>query len=191
MHNGRTFLIDNMDGSGLRKIAAGGGPDSMSRHIDASEFVGLVPDESAQQWSPEKCKLIDEAVDKWQKENYPEEHKRLEGLRASLAAFKAKNRLGILLALISFFLASCGPSRYLECPKSVATIHGDTVPEWMHVSMRPKGFVIAQKALSVRVDGVCSQHLDCSGKPFPAHYRVGWREGKEELLNRLVKGRAK
>jgi hypothetical protein len=85
-------------------------------------------------------------------------------------------------------LASCGPSRYLECPKPVVAIHGDTVPEWMHVSTRPKGFVISQKALSVRVDGICSQHLDCAGKPFPAHYRVGWCEGKEELLNRL-KGR--
>jgi hypothetical protein len=95
-----------------------------------------------------------------------------------------------LLPLL-ILLASCGPSRYLECPKSVATIHGDTVPEWMHVSMRPKGFVIAQMALSVRDGDYCIAHLDCSGKPFPKHYRVGWCEGKEELLNRLVKGREK
>jgi hypothetical protein len=131
-----------------------------------------------------------------------------------------------LLPLL-IFLASCGPSRYLECPKYVgiaidtipvvvatssssnpimitsgtaswqlpvigtpSTNKTDTLCEWMHVSMRDVGFVMARKALSVRVDGICSKHLDCSGKPFPAHYKVGWCEGKEELLNRLVKGRA-
>jgi hypothetical protein len=67
----------------------------------------------------------------------------------------------------------------------------DTVPEWMHVSMRDVGFVVARKALSIRVDGVCTSHLDCAGKPFPEHYRVGWCEGKELLLNRLVKGRGR
>jgi hypothetical protein len=67
----------------------------------------------------------------------------------------------------------------------------DTLPEWMHISVtRAKGFVMARKALSVQVNGICVAHLDCSGKPFPVHYHVGWCEGKEELLKRLVKGRA-
>jgi hypothetical protein len=133
-----------------------------------------------------------------------------------------------LLPLL-IFLASCGPSRYLECPKYVGIaidtiptdstwdmrmnkvgvvyrqighsdtfkiirplpLKPDTVPEWMHVSRYQKGFVIVQTALSVRIDGICTAHLDCAGKPFPAHYHVGWCEGKEELFNRLVKGRGR
>jgi hypothetical protein len=130
----------------------------------------------------------------------------------------------ILPLILLAVLASCGPSRYLECPKyvgiAVDTIpvqlmdsnHGgllpatiacggylseaicktpDTVPEWMHVSRYHKGFVIVQTALAVRDNGYCIAHLDCDKKPFPEHYRVGWCEGKEELLNRLVKGRAR
>jgi hypothetical protein len=65
----------------------------------------------------------------------------------------------------------------------------DTVPELMHISTRPKGFVVAQQALSVRDNGYCIAHLGCSGKAFPAHYKVGWCQGKEQLLNRLVKER--
>lgn len=65
----------------------------------------------------------------------------------------------------------------------------DTVPEWMHISMRPKGFVVAMMALSVRDNGYCIAHLDCAGKPFPEHYKVGWCQGKEQLLTRLVKER--
>lgn len=68
----------------------------------------------------------------------------------------------------------------------------DTLCEWMHISMtRGKGFVVARKALCVRIGDHCTAHLDCSGKPFPAHYHVGWCQGKEELLNRLVKGRGR
>lgn len=67
----------------------------------------------------------------------------------------------------------------------------DTVSEWMHISTRAKGFVIAQTALAVRNDGYCIAHLDCDKKPFPVHYRVGWCQGKELLFNRMVKqGRA-
>lgn len=71
-------------------------------------------------------------------------------------------------------------------PKTVAVSKPDTLCEWMHISMRPKGFVIAQKALSVRVNGICVQHLDGRGKPFPVHYRVGWCEGKERVFNKIV-----
>jgi hypothetical protein len=96
-----------------------------------------------------------------------------------------------LLTFMLFILfASCVPARSpYGCPKDVTKVTGDTVPEWMHISMRPKGFVVSQKALSVRVNGMCSQHLQCDGKPFPAHYKVGWCEGKEEIFNQLVKER--
>lgn len=119
----------------------------------------------------------------------------------------------ILPLLIMAVIVSCAAPKYYSCPKSVNIVfnadslppctHGlpnckclrlalaktDTVPEWMHVSMRPKAYVVAQMALSVRVDGICTQHLDCAGKPFPVHYRVGWCQGKDELFNRLVKER--
>jgi hypothetical protein len=63
----------------------------------------------------------------------------------------------------------------------------DTICEHMHLSIRDNGFVIARKALSVRVNGICIKHLQSNGRPFPVHYRVGWCEGREVLLNRLVK----
>jgi hypothetical protein len=120
-HNGHTFLIDNMDGSGLKKIEARGGPDSMSRYIECPRSVNVVFNAD------------------------------------SLPAGKP-----------------------------------DTACEWMHISMtRGKGFVVARKALSVRVGGICTTHLDCAGKPFPEHYHVGWCQGKESLFNRLVKGRGR
>lgn len=66
----------------------------------------------------------------------------------------------------------------------------DTIPEWMHVSAtRAKGFVIARKALSVRVNGYCVTHLDCDKRPFPVHYHVGWCQGKDELLTALLNER--
>jgi hypothetical protein len=68
----------------------------------------------------------------------------------------------------------------------------DTISEWMHVSCtRSKGFVIARKALSVRVNGYCVAHLDCDRKPFPVHYHIGWCEGKDKLLTAFLNGRAK
>lgn len=107
----------------------------------------------------------------------------------------------LLPLLIMAVIASCGPSRYLECPKYVGiaidtiidtTVKRDTVPEWMYTyTTRGKSFVIAHKALSVRAKGFCVEHLQCDGKPLKWPYRVGWCQGKDELLNRLIKGRAK
>lgn len=91
-------------------------------------------------------------------------------------------RMGIVL----------GQTRYVvPGPEPKPKPKPDTIPERMHVSMRPKGFVLSMMALSVRDNGYCIAHLDCAGKPFPEHYKVGWCQGKDELLNRLVKGRAK
>jgi hypothetical protein len=66
----------------------------------------------------------------------------------------------------------------------------DTLCESMHLSIRDNGFVIARKALSVRVNGICVQHLQSNGRPFPVHYRVGWCEGREEIINELIKERS-
>ena len=62
----------------------------------------------------------------------------------------------------------------------------DTLCEWMHISTRPKGFVISQMAKAVQVNGICVMHLDGHGKPFPVHYRVGWCEGKERVIEWLT-----
>jgi hypothetical protein len=66
-------------------------------------------------------------------------------------------------------------------------IKPDTLCASMHLSIRDNGFVIARKALAVRVNGICIQHLQSNGRPFPVHYRVGWCEGREEVYNQLVK----
>jgi hypothetical protein len=68
-------------------------------------------------------------------------------------------------------------------------MNADTACEWMHLSIRDVGFVIARKALAVRVNGYCVKHLKSDGKPFPVHWRVGWCEGRERLLNTLVNER--
>jgi hypothetical protein len=89
-HNGRSFLIDNADGSGLLKLEEGGGPGSMSRHVGEFEFIGLVPDDQAQQWSPQKCAIIDKQVDSWQETNHPEMFKKMQALKAAWAGSPMK-----------------------------------------------------------------------------------------------------
>jgi hypothetical protein len=92
--------------------------------------------------------------------------------------------------LLPIFLlfAACGPAKYLPCPGSV-TKTGDTVTEWMNVSFRPKGFVFCQKALSVRHDGLCIQHLQCDGRPFKQQFHISWCQGKDELLTAFLNER--
>ena len=83
--------------------------------------------------------------------------------------------------------------RYLvQAPDGTYSIHKqgaklDTTCEYMHLSIRDVGFVISRKALSVRVNGICVKHLQSNGRPFPVHYRVGWCEGRDELLSALLK----
>lgn len=89
-HNGKSFMIDNADGSGISKLEARGGPWSMSRHIGAFEFIGDVPLEMAQQWSPQKCAIIDKQVDSWQETNHPEMYKRMQALKAAWAGSPMK-----------------------------------------------------------------------------------------------------
>jgi hypothetical protein len=95
--------------------------------------------------------------------------------------------------LLPIFLlfAACSPSRYLPCPQNVTNAIGkhDTLIEWMNVSFRPKGFVFCQKALSVRDNGYCIQHLQCDGRPFKPPFHIGWCQGKDELINRLINER--
>jgi hypothetical protein len=105
----------------------------------------------------------------------------------------------LLPLLMLAIFAYCSPSRITPCPQyvgvainadSLPASNRDTIPEWMHISItRAKGFVMARKALSVQVNGICVQHLDCEHKPFPMHYKVGWCEGKDKLFNELVKER--
>jgi hypothetical protein len=71
-----------------------------------------------------------------------------------------------------------------------SAVRHDTLCESMHLSIRDNGFVIARKALSVRVNGICIKHLQSNGRPFPVHYRVGWCEGKDKIINELIKERS-
>jgi hypothetical protein len=75
----------------------------------------------------------------------------------------------------------------LRISDTVVVAKPDTTCESMHLSTRDQGFVISRKALSVRINGICVQHLQSNGRPFPVHYRVGWCEGREEVWERLVK----
>jgi hypothetical protein len=77
----------------------------------------------------------------------------------------------------------------LRISDTVVVANPDTLCESMHLSVRENGFVIARKALSVRINGICIKHLQSNGRPFPVHYRVGWCEGREALLNQLIKER--
>lgn len=82
-----TFLIDNQDGSGLRKIARNGGPDSYSAHIMAHELIRDLPESEWQYWDPAKYQASQEAVATWQKENHPEEYEKLQRLIAAAPKF--------------------------------------------------------------------------------------------------------
>ena len=81
------FIIDNQDGSGLHKVAQGGGPGCYSAHIDACEFIGNVPESEWIQWNPiEHIKRRDHRHT-WMKQHFPEGFKRMEMLREQIQSF--------------------------------------------------------------------------------------------------------
>lgn len=75
------FWIDNADGSGLRKIERGGGPDSYSAHVDGFEMIRELDESEWQQWDKDKWEAERIAGDEWQKKNFPEEYKQMLSLR--------------------------------------------------------------------------------------------------------------
>ncbi|MBN8668746.1 MAG: hypothetical protein J0M30_14710 [Chitinophagales bacterium] len=83
------FYIDNEDGSGLRKIAKGGGPDSYHADVSDFDFVEFVPQMLWFAWDPMKHKILGIIVDKYQKEVCPEEYEKLKQLQESLIKFKS------------------------------------------------------------------------------------------------------
>ncbi|MFT3704686.1 MAG: hypothetical protein QM802_20140 [Agriterribacter sp.] len=90
--NSYTFWIDNSDGSGLRKIEKGGGPDSYHADIGPFEFIREVPESEWRQWDPliHQAKTIQ--VDNWHKENMdPLQYKNLQSLRAMVATVNSGN----------------------------------------------------------------------------------------------------
>jgi hypothetical protein len=93
VHNGKPFYIDNTDGSGLKKIAALGGPDSYSAHINMNYALELkeVTDETAwHRWDPFIHKQRKQFEDNWNEINHPEEYKKILLLRAGLADLRKK-----------------------------------------------------------------------------------------------------
>jgi hypothetical protein len=78
---GKSFYIDNRDGSGLRKIEAGGGPNSMSRHVGSMVVLGELQEKDWQAWDPAICEDLEKKVVAWQKANHPEEFKKLQALK--------------------------------------------------------------------------------------------------------------
>jgi hypothetical protein len=88
-----SFLIDNADGSGLKKIAARGGPDSYHASIEANEFIRDLPESEWQQFDKFKFDRYRFLSDAWQKEKYPEEYKKIQALKEGLAAHRKKYNL--------------------------------------------------------------------------------------------------
>lgn len=81
VHNGKSFYLDNQDGSGRLKILAGGGPGSMSRHVEAHELIGLVPDGQEVKYDPERRRIEDEKIEAWQKKSFPAEYEKVQALK--------------------------------------------------------------------------------------------------------------
>lgn len=82
--NQEPFLIDNQDGSGLLKIAKGGGPDSYSAHIESHELLHDVPELEWYQYDRAQHLIQRGLVDVWQQENFPEEYERMTKLKEML-----------------------------------------------------------------------------------------------------------
>jgi hypothetical protein len=89
---GESFLISNQDGSGLRKIHRGGGPDSGSWHIADHELLDEVTDESLWfSYDPALWDAIERKSDAWSAKHFPEEHKRSQALKASILLMRSGN----------------------------------------------------------------------------------------------------
>lgn len=80
-NNTSVFHIDNQDGSGLFKIAKGGGPDSYSAHLGEFVFIREIPEPEWQQWNPLLHIQLREECECWQKENYPEKFEQMQSLK--------------------------------------------------------------------------------------------------------------
>lgn len=94
---GGDFFISNEDGSGLRKIEKGGGPDSYSAHLDGPfELLEDVPEEKWYKWDGFVHALLNIAFDEWAQKNHPEEFAKLQELRKNLpphlSQFKFKSK---------------------------------------------------------------------------------------------------
>jgi hypothetical protein len=85
----RPFLISNQDGSGIKKMEKGGGPDSQSWHIvlEACVIGNEVPEPLWNTWSEFATAHMEGIVEQWQEENYPEQFKRLQALKQTIKNF--------------------------------------------------------------------------------------------------------
>lgn len=83
------FYIDNGDGSGLQKIAEGGGFRSYHASVSDFEYIRELPEDEWQQPDPVKREEHKKKVEAWQRENYPEHFRQLDRLRKS---FKRTNK---------------------------------------------------------------------------------------------------
>lgn len=95
-HGNHRFWIDNQDGSGLHKIAVGGGPGSYSAHLAEFHFIRELPESEWQQWDPILHRKHREAVDAWQKANFPEEFERMQELRKIISGGYKVDRNGTI-----------------------------------------------------------------------------------------------
>lgn len=83
MHENDCFYIDNGDGSGLKKIAEGGGFRSYHASVDNFDLIRELPEDEWQQPDPVKREEDKRKVEAWQRENYPEHFRQLERLMKS------------------------------------------------------------------------------------------------------------
>ena len=93
VHGGRSFFIDNQDGSGRHKILAGGGPDSMNRHVAGHEFVSEVPDGQEEKYDHARRKIEDEKIEAWQKKHFPAQYEKVLAMKAAWASSPYKKML--------------------------------------------------------------------------------------------------
>lgn len=84
-----SWLIDNSDGSGLRKIERGGGPDSYSAHIDVCfEVLDEVPEAKWNAYDVEAHKSRHALVEAYQQKADPVEYEKLRAMKESFKQFK-------------------------------------------------------------------------------------------------------
>jgi hypothetical protein len=87
-HQDYEFLIDNSDGYGLKKIYAGGGPDSYSAHLSNYEILGPIPESEWNQPDEKRHRENQKKVDAWLEQQNGEEFKKIKALREAAKHLK-------------------------------------------------------------------------------------------------------
>jgi len=89
-----SFVIDNEDGMGYRKVTVGYGSfTSAHRSVFAYEEIGPEAPIDIKPWNPMKYEYIEHKIRSWQEANHPEEAKKMRMLEATIDNMNQENRL--------------------------------------------------------------------------------------------------